>query len=107
MDSPDSKIPLVVDLDGTLIRTDMMWESLSRLLRRNPLAIFPILFWWTRGRALLKQKLAARVQVDPTALPYNQKFLDWLRAEKKSGRKIILATASDLKMAQPVADHTG
>ena len=107
MDSPDSKIPLVVDLDGTLIRTDMMWESLSRLLRRNPLAIFPILFWWTRGRALLKQKLAARVQVDPAALPYHQKFLDWLRAEKKSGRKIILATASDLKMAQPVADYTG
>jgi len=103
----NQNVPLAVDLDGTLIRTDMMWESLSRLLRRNPLAIFPILFWWTRGRALLKQKLAARVQIDPAALPYHQKFLDWLRAEKRAGRKIILATASDLKMAQPVADYTG
>ena len=100
-------IPLVVDLDGTLIRTDMMWESLSRLLRRNPLAIFKILFWWTRGRALLKQKLAARVQIDPATLPYHENFLAWLRAEKASGRKIILATASDLKMAQPVAAHVG
>jgi apolipoprotein N-acyltransferase len=100
-------VPLVVDLDGTLIRTDMMWESLSRLLRRNPLAIFQILFWWTRGRALLKQKLAARVQIDPATLPYNEKFLAWLRAEKVSGRKIILATASDLKMAQPIAAHVG
>lgn len=100
-------VPLVVDLDGTLIHTDMMWESLSRLLRRNPFAIFQILFWWTRGRALLKQKLAARVQVDPATLPYQEKFLTWLREEKKSGRKLILATASDLKMAQPVADHVG
>ena len=103
----NQNVPLVVDLDGTLIRTDMMWESLSRLLRRNPLAIFQILFWWTRGRALLKQMLAARVTVDPTTLPYNEKFLAWLRTEKSSGRKIILATASDIKMAQPIADHVG
>ncbi len=103
----NQNVPLVVDLDGTLIRTDLMWESLSRLLRRNPLAIFQILFWWTRGRALLKQKLAARIRVDPATLPYHDKFLAWLRAEKNSGRKIILATASDLKMAQPVAAHVG
>ena len=48
----------------------MMWESLARLLRRNPLIIFHILFWWTRGRACLKQKLADRVQIDPATLPY-------------------------------------
>jgi apolipoprotein N-acyltransferase len=100
-------VPLVVDLDGTLIRTDMMWESLAQLLRRNPLAIFQILFWWTRGRALLKQKLAVRVLVDPATLPYHEKFLAWLRAEKNSGRKILLATASDLKMAAPVAAQVG
>jgi apolipoprotein N-acyltransferase len=100
-------VPLAVDLDGTLLRTDMTWETLARLLRRNPFAIFQILFWWTRGRAWLKQKIAARLQIDPAALPYNEKFLAWLREEKKSGRKIILATASDLKMAQPVADHVG
>ncbi|HEX4350256.1 MAG TPA: haloacid dehalogenase-like hydrolase, partial [Verrucomicrobiae bacterium] len=99
--------PLVVDLDGTVIRTDMMWESLALLLRRNPLAIFQILFWWSRGRALLKQKLVARVQVDPAALPYHAPFLDWLRKERSSGRKIILATASDIQMARPVADYLG
>ena len=107
MADAQKNVPLVVDLDGTLIRTDMMWESLSRRLRRNPLAIFQILFWWTRGRALLKQKLAARVQINPAALPYHENFLAWLRVEKNSGRKIILATASDLKMAQPVAAHVG
>ena len=103
----NQNVPLVVDLDGTLIRTDMMWESCSRCLRRNPLGLFQILFWWTRGRAHLKQKLAERVQVDPATLPYHQRFLAWLQEEKKTGRKIILATASDLKMAQPVADHIG
>ncbi len=103
----DTKPVLVVDLDGTLIRTDMMWESLARLLRRNPFAIFQILLWWTRGRAKLKQKLAARVQIDPGTLPYHEKFCAWLRTEKNSGRKIILATASDLQMAQPIAEHIG
>ncbi|HEX7570425.1 MAG TPA: apolipoprotein N-acyltransferase [Verrucomicrobiae bacterium] len=103
----NSNLPLVVDLDGTLIRTDMTWELLSRLLRRNPFALVQVLFWLTRGRARLKQKLGERVQFNPAALPYHEKFLAWLRAEKKSGRKIILATASDLKMAQPVAAYVG
>ncbi len=100
-------IPLVVDLDGTLIRTDMMWEAIAQILRRNPLAIFQILFWWSRGRAKLKQKLAARFKIEAAGLPFHEPFLAWLRAEKNSGRKIILATASDLKMAQPVAAHVG
>ena len=100
-------VPLAVDLDGTLIRTDLMWESLARLLRRNPLAIFQILFWWTRGRAFLKQQLARRVNIDPAALPFNEPFLAWLCEQKSAGRKIILATASDLRMAKTVADHVG
>ncbi len=103
----NQKTPLVVDLDGTLIRSDMMWESLARLLRRNPFVIFQILFWWTRGRARLKQKLAARVTVNPAMLELNEKFLAWLRTEKMAGRKIILATASDLKMALPIASRVG
>lgn len=101
------QVPLIVDLDGTLIRTDMMWESIARLLKRNPFAIFAVLFWWMRGRAWLKHKLASRVQVNPATLPYHEKFLAWLREEKKSGRKVVLATASDIKMAKPVADYAG
>ena len=107
MSASGQSIPLIVDLDGTLIRSDMMWESIARLVRRNPFAIFQLLFWWTRGRALLKQKLADRVQVNPVELALNEKFLAWLREEKKAGRKLILATASDLKMAQPIAERVG
>jgi apolipoprotein N-acyltransferase len=100
-------VPLAVDLDGTLIRTDMMWEALARRLRRNPFAIFSILFWWSSGRARLKQNLAARVPIDPATLPYQERFLDWLRKEKAAGRRLVLATAADRQMAQPVADHVG
>src|SRR6185369_11998100 len=107
-EAPASKsIPLVVDLDGTLLKTDLLWEHLARLLRRNPLLLFAALGWWTRGRAYLKQQLARRVRVDPATLPYNEKFLAWLREEKAAGRRIILATASDLQMALPVAAHVG
>ena len=103
----ENQIPLVVDLDGTLIKTDLLWESLAQLLRRNPFQIFQVLFWWTRGRALLKKQLAARVKIDPATLPYHEKFLAWLREQKSAGRKIILATASDEKLVLPVASHVG
>ena len=100
-------VPLVVDLDGTLIKTDLLWESIAQRLVKNPFAIFAILFWWTCGRARLKKKLAGRVKIDPATLPYHEPFLAWLREQKKSGRKIILATASDLQLAKPVAEHVG
>ncbi|HTR40310.1 MAG TPA: apolipoprotein N-acyltransferase [Pseudomonadales bacterium] len=103
----ENPVPLIVDLDGTLIKTDVMWESLALRLRRNPLAIFVILFWWTRGRAFLKKQLGKRAGPDPATLPQNEKFLAWLHEQKKSGRKIILATASDMQMARPVADYFG
>ena len=103
----DNRIPLVVDLDGTLIKTDLLWEFLARLLRRNPLWLFPIIIWWIRGRAFLKRQLANRVKIDPATLPYHEKFLAFLREQKNAGRKLILATASDLQMALPVADHIG
>jgi apolipoprotein N-acyltransferase len=99
--------PLVVDLDGTLIKTDLLWESLAQLLRRNPLMLLAVLFWWTRGRAFLKRQLARRVTIDPAALPYHEPFLAFLREQKQAGRKLILATASDRNTALPVANHVG
>jgi apolipoprotein N-acyltransferase len=103
----ENQVPLVVDLDGTLIKTDLLWESLARRLRRNPFALFRILFWWTRGRAYLKRCLGRRVRLNPAELPVSEKFLAWLREQKKAGRKLVLATASDFEMARPVADYFG
>ena len=100
-------VPLAVDLDGTLIRTDMMWESLVRLLRKNPFAALFAFFVLFRGRAAFKQHIAARVQVDPANLPYHAELIAWLKVQKASGRKLVLATASDIGMAKPIADHVG
>lgn len=105
--NPASPVPLAVDLDGTLIRTDMMWESLVRLLRKNPLRAFTAFFALRRGRAAFKQVVAAQVQVDPANVPYHTRFLDWLKGQKATGRKLVLATASDRRMAQPIAAHVG
>lgn len=105
--APDTAVPLCVDLDGTLIRTDLLWESLVRLLKRNPLWLVVLPFWWLRGRAGLKRQLAARVEVDPATLPYHAAFLDFLREQRRAGRPLWLATASDARLARRVADHVG
>ena len=100
---PTKQIPLVVDLDGTLIKTDLLWEIFVRAVKKNPPLLFVILLWWMRGRAFMKQRLAQKADVDAATLPYNEKFLIWLREQKSTGRKIILATASDLRMASPIS----
>jgi len=100
-------VPLAVDLDGTLIRTDMMWETLVRLLRKNPLAAVASLFALLRGRAHFKRTIAAQAQVDPHYVPFHEPFLAWLKQQKAAGRTLVLATASDINMAKPVAAQVG
>lgn len=104
---PPRGVPLAVDLDGTLIRSDMMWESLTRLLRKNPLYALLLPWWLRQGRARFKHEIASRIQIHPAALPYHEPLLAWLKTQKQAGRPLVLATASDRKMAQPVADYVG
>jgi 4-hydroxybenzoate polyprenyltransferase/phosphoserine phosphatase len=100
--------PLVIDLDGTLIRTDMLHESAFGLLKASPLSVLK-LPWvlLTDGKAGLKQWIAAKVQFDPAALPYNLGLIEWLRVQKSNGRRLILCTASDHLIAEPIANHLG
>lgn len=97
--------PLVVDLDGTLVHTDMLHESALRVLRDSPMDTFRIPFWLSKGKAVLKQHLASRTEFDPTSLPYNGELLDWLRQQKSAGRKLVLCTASDRSIALSIAGH--
>ena len=68
-----------MDLDGTLLDTDLLYESLLVLLARNPLYLFLLPFWLLQGKAALKRQIAARVTIDPRRLPYNPKVLELLR----------------------------
>ena len=99
--------PLCVDLDGTLIRTDLLFESAVRLLRHRPWFVFLLPIWLFRGKAVLKRNLAQRVSIDARLLPYDERVLEWLRAEKAQDREIVLATSADESLARIVAEHLG
>jgi len=102
-----SEPPLFVDLDGTLVKGDLLLESLLVLLKADPLAILLVPFWLLGGRANLKEKIAQRVDIDPRALVYDDRLLERLRAEWDQGRRLVLATASHSKHAHSVARHVG
>ena len=104
--APDAR-PLVVDLDGTLIRTDLLVESTFALLKQNILYVFLLPFWLLKGKARLKHEIAARVDIDAGLLPYPEEFLDFLKAEHAAGRRLVLATASNEKFAEAIALDTG
>ncbi len=100
---------LCVDLDGTLIVGDMLWESLIALVRRRPWAVLLLPLWLLRGRAHLKQQLArtAAADLDVAALPYRDEVVSLIRREFARGRPVVLATASDVRLASAVANHLG
>jgi len=107
MHTQSDPCPLCVDLDGTLIKSDLLVESVFALLKKNLFYAFLLPSWLLQGKANLKQQIATRVDLDPALLPYNEELLDYLRHEKENGRRIILATATNTKFAQQVAAHLG
>jgi 4-hydroxybenzoate polyprenyltransferase/phosphoserine phosphatase len=97
--------PLVVDLDGTLVETDLLIESIARLVRQEPLALLALPGWLLKGRAYLKRQIANQVEIDPALLPYRSALLEYLRAQHDKGRSVVLATASDKRLASQVASY--
>lgn len=100
-----AKLPLAVDLDGTLIKTDLFRRAMLRFCGGAPWNAFVLLAWLTRGRAYAKRRLTLLYPVDAAALPYNAPFVAWLREERAAGRVIALATAFDQGGADAVAAH--
>ncbi len=101
----EQKNTLVVDLDGTLIKSDLLVESLFALLRKSPLMVFLVPFWLLKGKAYLKQAIANLISIDVTLLPYNRDVLDYITHEKSKGREIVLATASNKKYANAIGEY--
>jgi 4-hydroxybenzoate polyprenyltransferase/phosphoserine phosphatase len=102
---PADPVPLCVDLDGTLIRSDLFVESLFALLRKNVAYLFLIPVWLMRGKAYLKHQIAQRVDLDVTLLPYHGPFLNYLREQRAAGRRLVLVTATHHKYAREVAAY--
>lgn len=100
-------VPLVVDLDGSLIRTDLLAECLFAALGRDPLSAVAALARIGEGRAALKARLAAIAAPDVASLPYNDAVLERLRTARAEGRPTALVSAADRRLVEAVAAHLG
>src|ERR1700710_630426 len=98
-------IPLVLDLDGTLIAGDLLYKSFFSILRRNPFIVFGCAKWLLPGRAALKRQLALRNRIDWDRLALHQDVVALAIREKAAGRAIVLATAADAVLAGQLASR--
>jgi 4-hydroxybenzoate polyprenyltransferase/phosphoserine phosphatase len=104
---PGEAVPVVVDMDGTLIATDVLLEGGVQLLKRNPLNAVRMLGWLAQGKARLKARVAEETALDVAHLPYRPQVLEYLQAARAQGRRIVLATAADSGVARQVAERLG
>lgn len=98
-------LPLCIDLDGTLIQTDSLWESCLRLISQQPLMLLFLPFWLFLGKAGFKQKISQHVELSPASLPYNTNLLKYLTQQRLHNRHLVLVTAANKKIAEAIADH--
>lgn len=105
-DTPEDDIPLCVDLDGTLILSDVLWESVIQLYNK-PVVGLHAAWALRRGKAAMKSTLAEMIFIDPQALPYREDLLAFLRSQHLSGRQLVLVTATHRIIAERIADHLG
>ncbi len=107
MNPSDSDVPLCVDCDGTLIRTDLLHESVFLLMKTAPWKLLMLPVWLIRGKAHLKLRIAESVSVDWQTLPLCDEVVTAVKAARLSGRRTVLATASHRRLAEPFAHHLG
>ena len=98
---------IFVDLDGTLVRTDVFLESVLKLIKQNPFAIFKLILWTFQGRSVVKERVAKLVDINPESLPYETELIDYLKEQKKQNKTIVLATASNEAYANKIAKYLG
>jgi len=97
--------PLIVDLDHTLIDTDLLFLSSLGVLTKRPWLIAHYFFWFWKGKGYLKDQLVRRFEINIPELPYNDNVISYIMKRKKEGSKIVLATASHKNYAFAVAKH--
>lgn len=107
LDKGAETVPLVVDLDGTILRTDSLWESVLLVVKRRRDAAWLLPLWLLGGKAYFKRSVAALADLPVANLPYNEPFIAFLRAERARPRQLILATGANEKIAHAVAAHLG
>ena len=97
-----SNAPLCIDLDGTLIKEDITFQSLKKLIQTSPITFFKTLFSILQGRAVFKEQLSKIVKINTNKLTLNKKLIKFIKQEKIKGRYIILVTAADQEQADMI-----
>ena len=105
--APAPAVPLCVDLNGTLVRSDLLLELLLLLIKGNALYLFLIPIWFARGKSVLRAEVTSRVTPNPETLPYDREIIGWLESEYRVGRKLWLCAAGYERVATGVASHLG
>ncbi|MBY3757311.1 UbiA family prenyltransferase [Azospirillum formosense] len=103
----DQTVPLVVDLDGTLVTGDLLLDCVLALARTSPSRLLLLPVWLAHGKAWFKRRLAEEAMPPAQTLPYRPNLLKHLEAERRRGVPLVLATAADARVAEAVARHTG
>jgi 4-hydroxybenzoate polyprenyltransferase len=104
---PPAPLPLCVDCDGTLLRTDLLHESVCLLAKQSPGSLVLLPLWLLRGKSYLKQQIAQRVRFDFDSLPVCEPVVALIMQARAEGRRTILATASPRPWAEGVAGRLG
>ena len=95
---------LVVDVDGTLIKSDLLLESALKLLKQSPLSILWMARWLMfGGKARLKSRIAEQVELDIGHMPFCKEIVALCRQARQQGRRVVLATGAAMKYAQQIA----
>jgi len=100
-------VVLCVDLDGTLVKSDTLLDTVLVVARQKPMDLVHIPGWIAQGRAAFKRHLTRLVALDVEYLPYNRPLLEYLRQQYGEWREIYLATAADRELAERIAAHLG
>lgn len=101
----DATVPLIVDLDGTLIKTDVLHEMLVQIVCKKPWLLPVLPFWLLGGKHHFKNKMAELVSINPELLPCNPDFHRFLLDERSKGRSLYLATATTHSQATIIAEY--
>lgn len=100
-----SDYPLVLDLDGTLLRTDLLLEAALQYAKKSPHTAFLLIWWALKGIAHLKHQLAQRTDLAIELLPVNERLVTYAREAAESGRTVVAATAANIELAGKVCSR--
>lgn len=109
MAEPEKLPVLVMDMDGTLLRSDTTHELLILCIRWATLMFPVILLQLIVDRARAKRWLAENFgeHLDAASLPYDEAALDLVRTHRERGGSTWLVSGSDHILVERIALHLG